>query len=75
LVRAAAVVATRRSGFVPRRRVRKTERVQVREIDEFGPLNLLPRSGRHRDERGGRHKDPNRHAGGSGFTICWAVTS
>ncbi len=27
-------------------------------LDEFGPLNLMPRPGRQWAERGGRHKDP-----------------
>ncbi len=29
-------------------------------LNEFGPLNLMPHPGRHWDERGGRHKDPDR---------------
>jgi transposase len=29
-------------------------------LDEFGPLNLMPHTGRHWAERGGRHRDPDR---------------
>ncbi|MEU2238550.1 IS630 family transposase [Streptomyces sp. NPDC018338] len=29
-------------------------------MDEFGPLNLMPRPGRQWAERGGKHKDPDR---------------
>lgn len=32
----------------------------VLRLDEFGPLDLRPRSGRQWAERGGRHKDPDR---------------